>query len=74
MNTSMTAVVLLCLGVCLGGLLLPGCKKPLTPEAVACKARITTFRSVVGFDDVKMLRDALVFRAAVSAARSGKGL
>ena len=57
MNTSLTAVVLLCLGVCLGGLLLPGCEKPLTPEAVACKARIATFRSVVGLDDVQMLRD-----------------
>ena len=57
MNTSLTAVVLLCLGVYLGGFLLPGCEKPHTPEAVACKARITTFRSVVGFDDVKMLRE-----------------
>ena len=57
MNTSMTAVVLLCLGVCLGGFLLAGCEKPLTPEAVACKARIATFRSVVGFDDVQMLRE-----------------
>lgn len=38
-----------------------GCTKcepqTLSSEAAACKARIATFRSVVGFDDVQMLRD-----------------
>ena len=51
------AFALLCMSSCVAA----GCTKcepqTLSSEAAACKARIATFRSVVGFDDVQMLRD-----------------
>ena len=51
------AFALLCMSSCVAA----GCTKcepqTLSSEAAACKARIATFRSVVGFDDVQMIRD-----------------
>ena len=57
MNTVKTAAVLLCMG----GLLLTGCErlpeKPLSAEAEECRAQIAAFRSDVGLDSVKLLRE-----------------
>lgn len=47
--------------LCISSYLAAGCVKSepqrLSPEAEACRARIVAFRSNVGFDDVKLLRD-----------------
>ena len=57
MNTVKTAAVLLCMG----GLLLTGCErlpeKSLSAEAEECRAQIAAFRSDVGLDSVKLLRE-----------------
>ena len=57
MNTVKTAAALLCMG----GLLLTGCERlpenPLSAEAAACRARISAFRSDVGLNGVKLLRE-----------------
>ena len=57
MNAVKTAVVLLCMS----GLSLTGCErpcgKPLSAEAEACRAQIAAFRSNVGLDGGKLLRE-----------------
>jgi len=57
MNTVKTAAALLCMI----GLSLTGCErlpeKPLSSEAEACRVRIAVFRSNVGLDGVKLLRE-----------------
>ena len=57
MNTVKTAAALLCMG----GLLLTGCERlpenPLSAEAAACRARISAFRSDVGLNGLKLLRE-----------------
>ena len=57
MNAVKMAAVLLCMS----GLSLTGCErlheKPLSAEAEACRARIAAFRSDVGLNGVKLLRE-----------------
>ena len=57
MSTDKTAAIVLCMSV----FLLAGCErlheKPLSAEAAACRARIAAFRSDVGLNGVKLLRE-----------------
>ena len=57
MNAVKMAAVLLCMS----GLSLTGCErscgKPLSAEAEACRAQIAAFRSNVGLDGGKLLRE-----------------
>ena len=58
----MNAIKIAAALLCIGGFSLTGCErlheKPLSAEAEACKARIAAFRSNVGLNGVKLLRES----------------